>query len=93
MLLSWELPGEGTEVQLKSCMPGYYSMRDLNEDPNGCNNWPLHYRERHLPNGQIYNCSLAGATADSCFDYDKDAVKQKILEHEAIFKKQVLTRF
>lgn len=80
-------------MQLKSYMPGYYSMRDLNEDLNGCSNWPLHYRERCLPNGQVYSHSLAGADAGSCFDYDKDAVKQKMLEHEAIFKKQVLTCF
>ncbi|PKI75514.1 hypothetical protein CRG98_004184 [Punica granatum] len=79
----------GTEVQFKSHMPGYYSMRDLNEDANSYNNWPLHYRDGPLPNGQFYNYSRPSATADTYVDYDKDAVKQKMLEHEAIFKKQV----
>ncbi|KAK4785188.1 hypothetical protein SAY86_001877 [Trapa natans] len=81
--------GMGTEVQRKSSMPGYYSMRDLNEDLNGCSDWPLHFRERCLPNGQVYGHSLAGSAADLCLDYDRDAVKKKILEHDAVFKKQV----
>ncbi|KAK4762784.1 hypothetical protein SAY86_008552 [Trapa natans] len=75
----------GTEVQFKSSIPGYYTVRDLNEDLISCSDWPLHYRERCSPNGQVYGHSLGGAS----FDYNRDAVKKKILEHEAIFKKQV----
>lgn len=79
----------GTEMQFKSYMPRYCSMRDLNEDANVYVNWTLHYRDKPLPNGQFYDCSRPSATADSCIGYDKDSVKQKMLEHEAIFKQQV----
>ncbi|KAK4760435.1 hypothetical protein SAY87_005328 [Trapa incisa] len=79
----------GTEVQFKGYMSGYCSMRDLNEDVNSYSHWPLHYRDRSFPNGQLYDCSQPTSTADFCIGCEKDSVKKKMLEHEAIFKKQV----
>lgn len=79
--------GMGTKVQSKSYLPGYhYSMRDMNEDSNN-SSWPLFYTNKPLPNGQYYNSFLPRTVAEA---YDKDALKQKMLEHEAIFKYQVL---
>ncbi|KAK8647502.1 hypothetical protein V6N13_121238 [Hibiscus sabdariffa] len=78
----------GTKVQSKSYLPGYYSMRDLNEDSNSCS-WPLHYGDKTLTNGEYYNGYFPRAIADAYPGYDKDALKQKMLEHEAIFRAQV----
>ncbi|XP_061369674.1 uncharacterized protein LOC133312490 [Gastrolobium bilobum] len=75
----------GTKVQN---LPGYYSMRDLNEDSSSCG-WPLFYVDKTLTNGKHYNNYLPSATADACSVYNKDAVKRMMLEHEAIFKNQV----
>lgn len=74
-------------MQSKSYLPGYhYSTRDMNEDSNS-SSWPLFYTNKPLPNGQYYNSFLPRTVAEA---YDKDALKQKMLEHEAIFKNQVL---
>ncbi|KAH0991369.1 hypothetical protein GBA52_002852 [Prunus armeniaca] len=79
----------GTKMQCKSYLPGYYSVRDLNEDPNNCS-WPVYYGDKTLSNRQYCNGFLPRATADAYPGYDKDVVKQTMLEHEAIFKNQVL---
>ncbi|XP_010096566.2 uncharacterized protein LOC21387745 [Morus notabilis] len=78
----------GTKVQCKSYLPGYYSMRDLNDDSNSFG-WPLFYGDKPLTNGQYYNGFLPRVAADAYPGYDKDAVKRTMLEHEAIFKNQV----
>ncbi|KAL9328059.1 hypothetical protein ACSQ67_003062 [Phaseolus vulgaris] len=75
----------GTKVQN---LPGYYSMRDLNEESSSCG-WPLFYGDKSLSNGQYYNSYLPSSATDACSGYDKDAVKRMMLEHEAIFKNQV----
>ncbi|XP_057448154.1 uncharacterized protein LOC130739773 [Lotus japonicus] len=75
----------GTKVQNP---PGYYSMRDLNEESSSCG-WPLFYGDKTPTNGKHYNSYLPSPTADACSVYDKDAVKRMMLEHEAIFKNQV----
>lgn len=75
-------------MQCKSYLPGYYSVRDLNEDPNNCS-WPLYYGDKPLPNTQYYNGFLPRAPIDAYQGYGKDAVKQTMLKHEAIFKNQV----
>ncbi|XP_047150014.1 uncharacterized protein LOC124822090 isoform X1 [Vigna umbellata] len=74
----------GTKVQ---SLPGYYSMRDLNEESSSCG-WPLYYGDKTLANGHYHNY-LPSAAADACPTHDKDVVKQTMLEHEAIFKNQV----
>lgn len=63
-------------------------MRDLNEDSNSCS-WSLFNGERTLQNGHYYNGFLPGTAADNYTGFGKDKVKQKMLEHEAIFKNQV----
>ncbi|XP_054809570.1 uncharacterized protein LOC129311350 [Prosopis cineraria] len=73
----------GTKVQN---LPGCYSMRDLNEESSSCG-WPLLHGDKTHTNGQYYNDYQP--RADGCSVYDKDFVKQMMLEHEAIFKKQV----
>nr|KYP65789.1 hypothetical protein KK1_012055 [Cajanus cajan] len=75
----------GTKVQN---LPGYYSMRDLNEESSSCG-WPLFYGDKSLTNGQYYNNYLPSSTTDACSAYDKDIVKRMMLQHEAIFKDQV----
>ncbi|KAA0034455.1 uncharacterized protein E5676_scaffold1932G00040 [Cucumis melo var. makuwa] len=78
----------GTKVQYESYLPGYHSMRDLNEDSHGCS-WPLYYSEKSCQSGQYYNGILPRATSDAYLGCDRDAVKRTMLEHEAIFKNQV----
>ncbi|KAF5449558.1 hypothetical protein F2P56_029990 [Juglans regia] len=78
----------GTKVHCKSLLPGYYPMRDLNENSNSCS-WPLYYGDKTFVNGQYYNGFQLRAPTDLYPGYDKDVVKQTMLEHEAIFKKQV----
>ncbi|MBA0667672.1 hypothetical protein Goklo_000728 [Gossypium klotzschianum] len=78
----------GTKVQSKSYLPEFYSMRDFNEDSNGCS-WPLYYGDKTLTNGQYYNSFFPRAIADAYPEYDKDRLKRTMLEHEAIFHNQV----
>lgn len=78
----------GTEVQCKSYLPGYFSMRHCNQDSNDCS-WPLHYGDKMLTNGQYYNGFLPRAVADAYSGCDKDVIKRTMLGHEAIFKSQV----
>lgn len=75
-------------MQYESYLPGYHSMRDLNEDSHGCS-WPLYYSEKACQSGQYYNGILPRATSDAYLGCDRDAVKRTMLEHEAIFKNQV----
>ncbi|KAI4314110.1 hypothetical protein L6164_027046 [Bauhinia variegata] len=76
----------GTKVQN---LPGYYSMRDLNEESSSCG-WPLFYGDnKTLTSGQYYNNYLPSVTADACSAYDKDVLKRTMLEHEETFKNQV----
>ncbi|OWM75910.1 hypothetical protein CDL15_Pgr009554 [Punica granatum] len=78
----------GTEVHIKSNLTAYLSMRDLNEDSNGCS-WPIIYGDKALQNGLYQNGVLPRAATDAYLVYDKDIVKQTMLEHEAIFRDQV----
>lgn len=82
------IAGMGTKVQCKSYLPGYYPMRDLNQDSNSCS-WPPYYGDKTLTNGQYYNGFLPRAAAEAYSGYEKDVVKRTMLEHEAVFKKQV----
>ncbi|KAK6133645.1 hypothetical protein DH2020_032555 [Rehmannia glutinosa] len=63
-------------------------MRDLNEDSSS-SSWPLFYVDRTVPNGQYYNGFMPRSSVDGYPGHDKDALKQKMLEHEAVFKNQV----
>ncbi|KAE8657413.1 protein O-linked-mannose beta-1,4-N-acetylglucosaminyltransferase 2-like [Hibiscus syriacus] len=77
----------GTKVQLKSCLPGYFSMRDLNEDSNSCS-WPHYYEDKTLTNGQHYN-GFFSRNVDAYLGHDKDTLKRIMFKHEDIFKNQV----
>ncbi|CAN4124556.1 unnamed protein product [Withania somnifera] len=79
----------GTQVHYKGFLPSYYSMRDLNEDSNS-SSWPLIYGDKTIPNGQYCNGFTSRTITDAYLGYDKDMFKQKMLEHEAIFRNQVV---
>ncbi|KAH9626158.1 hypothetical protein KSS87_017682, partial [Heliosperma pusillum] len=78
----------GTKVQIENCLTGQSSTRDLTRETNG-GGWPSCYTGGSLPNGQFHYGYLARTIADSHPGYDKDVLKQTMLEHEAIFKDQV----
>ncbi|XP_055818624.1 uncharacterized protein LOC129887527 isoform X2 [Solanum dulcamara] len=79
----------GTQVHYKGYLPGYYSMRDLNEDSNS-SNWPLFYGDKIFTNGQYCNGFMSRTKTDAYPGYNKDVLKEKMLEHESIFKDQVV---
>ena len=64
-------------------------MRDLNEDYSS-SNWPLFYGDKPLADGKYYNSLLPRNVTNAYPGDDKDALKQTMLEHEAVFKHQVL---
>lgn len=79
----------GTKVQIENYLPAHYSMKDLNRESNGAS-WTSCYGEsNNLSNGQFYYGFLPRPVADAQPGYDKDVVKQTMLEHEAVFKNQV----
>ncbi|KAJ9694938.1 hypothetical protein PVL29_010425 [Vitis rotundifolia] len=68
---------QGTEVQCKGYLPGYYSTRYLNEDSNS-GSWPLYYGDETLTNGRYYNgCmpTLPRAIANAYTGYEMDVLK------------------
>ncbi|KAF9677115.1 hypothetical protein SADUNF_Sadunf08G0074200 [Salix dunnii] len=78
----------GMKVQCESYFPGYFLMRDLNEDSNSCS-WPLFYGDKTFTNGQYCNGFSPRVIADAYPGNNKDVVKRTMLEHEAIFKNQL----
>ncbi|XP_074309674.1 uncharacterized protein LOC141644120 [Silene latifolia] len=77
-----------TKVQIENCLRGQSSTRDISHESNG-GSWPSCYTDGSLPKGRFHYSYLARTIADSHPGYDKDVVKQTMLEHEAIFKDQV----
>ncbi|GAA0141694.1 hypothetical protein LIER_02778 [Lithospermum erythrorhizon] len=63
-------------------------MKDLNVDCNG-NGWHLFYGENNLENRQYYTTFIQRNVSDSHTGHDRNGLKQKMLEHDAIFKNQV----
>ncbi|GAA0161938.1 hypothetical protein LIER_18141 [Lithospermum erythrorhizon] len=78
----------GTQVQCKSYLGGHKPMKDLNDDCNG-NGWHLFYGEKNLGNRQYQTTFLQRTVVDAHTGHDKNGLKLKILEHDAIFKNQV----
>ncbi|KAI3970862.1 hypothetical protein MKX01_024509 [Papaver californicum] len=78
----------GTKIQCKSYSPLFHPMRDLNEDANS-GSWPVYYDDKMLKNEQYYNCFVARSEMNGYSDYDKEVLKQTILEHDNVFRKQV----
>lgn len=79
-------------MQIENYLPAHYPMKDLNRESNGAS-WPSCFGESNLSNGQLYYGFLPRTIVDSHPGYDKDFVKQTMLEHEAIFKNQVYICF
>ena len=75
----------GTKVQHTSYLPGFYAMRDLNEEAEGC--WSQYY-EDNTSGRNLYNGYQLRPT-NRYSEYDKEMLKRTMLEHEAIFRKQV----
>ena len=75
-------------MQIENYPVGHCSMRDLSRESNGAS-WPSCFRDHKLPSEQFYYGFVPGAVTDSHSGYDKEVVKQTMLEHEAIFKNQV----
>ncbi|KAK8579591.1 hypothetical protein V6N12_069906 [Hibiscus sabdariffa] len=55
----------------------------------GSEEWEQKWSLKTSTNGQYYDGFFPRATADAYPGYDKDALKRKMLEHEAIFRNQV----
>ncbi|KAJ0830836.1 hypothetical protein HanPSC8_Chr15g0660051 [Helianthus annuus] len=75
----------GTEVHSKNLFPGYHSMRNVNEDSNS-SSWHLF---NTLTNGHYYDGFTPRTVTDAYSGHDKDELKHKMLQHEAVFKDQV----
>ncbi|EPS69402.1 hypothetical protein M569_05366, partial [Genlisea aurea] len=80
----------GTKVQGESFSRALFSMRDLNEESSS-SSWPHFYNEKSPPFLQYNNGYLPPIIADGGHqdEHGKDTLKQKMLEHEAVFKNQV----
>ncbi|KAI4339383.1 hypothetical protein MLD38_024334 [Melastoma candidum] len=79
----------GTKIQVKGNFLGHHSMRDLNDNSSICS-WPPYPGDNMLPNGHYYNGYLPRATATEAYPVvGKGIVRQTMLEHETIFRKQV----
>ncbi|KAM0951415.1 hypothetical protein DsansV1_C03g0025301 [Dioscorea sansibarensis] len=76
----------GTKVQCKSYMPGYSLMRGHDDDRRG--NWSMFYDGNRGPNGYLYNAFML-KPMNGYSEYDKEMLKRTMLEHEAVFRKQV----
>ncbi|XP_074585833.1 uncharacterized protein LOC141841553 isoform X2 [Curcuma longa] len=81
----FDLKGMGTKVHCKSYLPGFQPAGDLNEDANF--SWTLFCEHKSIGR-QLYN-DFKPRGVGSCLEYDKDMLKRTMLEHEAIFQKQV----
>lgn len=64
-------------------------MRDLNDDSSS-SSWPLFYGDKMVANGQYYNGFMQRTLENGYSGHEKDTLKQKMLEHEAVFKNQVV---
>ncbi|URE03161.1 hypothetical protein MUK42_22713 [Musa troglodytarum] len=79
------LIGMVMKVQGKYHLPGYYSMQDIKEDAR--TSWSWFFQDKkfgeHLCNNHIPRL------VDGCSEHDKGMIRRTMLEHEAIFRKQV----
>ncbi|XP_031491773.1 uncharacterized protein LOC116258644 [Nymphaea colorata] len=77
----------GAKVQCNTYLPGYYHMRDLNDDTRStiCSQF---YDDRMMKSGPFCN-GFMQQSRDGYSEYDKEVLKQTMLKHEAIFRKQV----
>lgn len=78
--------GMQTDMQC-GYLPACYSSWDLNINAS-CSTWPLNNVNKIFKNGHNHNCGLTPPSPDQHFAY-KELLKQKMLQHEAIFRDQV----
>ncbi|XP_074336296.1 uncharacterized protein LOC141673444 [Apium graveolens] len=78
----------GTKVHCKSHTPGYYSICDMNENSSS-SIWSPFHGDKNLLNGQYCNGFIQRTVRDEYPEYEKDVLKQKMIEHEMVFKNQV----
>ncbi|XP_031286627.1 uncharacterized protein LOC116145325 [Pistacia vera] len=76
----------GTEVQSKMYLPGYYSLRDLN-DNTGSGSWSLCQQSNMF--GQYHDFFLTRQAIDVNEEHDKQHLRQTILKHESMFRHQL----
>lgn len=77
----------GEAVHCESFIP---LMRDQSEDSNSYS-WSMYSGDKNLPFGQQYQKGFSDRAAVDAYSggYEKDLLKQTMLEHESIFKNQV----
>nr|XP_010936384.1 uncharacterized protein LOC105056020 [Elaeis guineensis]XP_010936385.1 uncharacterized protein LOC105056020 [Elaeis guineensis]XP_019709918.1 uncharacterized protein LOC105056020 [Elaeis guineensis] len=75
----------GTKVQCKSYIPGYYPMTNLNKDSDS--SWSRYHEDKTF-SGPLYN-GFKVSPVNEHSEYDKEMLKRTMLEHEAVFRKQV----
>ena len=78
--------GMGTEFLYKMYMPGYNSMKDLDESSeNG--SWPSRHENKAFE--QHHGVFAAKPEIDRYSGYDKEHLRQTILRQENTFRHQV----
>lgn len=75
-------------MQCASFLPGFFSSRDLTVGDNG-GLWTLYNAEKILNNVHSRNVFLPMPTKDEISVYEKEVLRQTILQHESIFRDQV----
>ncbi|KAL2516104.1 uncharacterized protein Fot_30075 [Forsythia ovata] len=75
-------------MQCTSYIPVYYYARNLNAGANDFS-WPVFNGDISHKSGRSYNISLPPCSVDQYLGYDKEVMRQIMLEHEATFRLQV----
>ncbi|RWW16992.1 hypothetical protein GW17_00019097 [Ensete ventricosum] len=83
--VSLELAGMVMNVQGKYYFPGYYSMQEIKEDARS--SWSWYFQDKKFSE-HLYNNHVP-RLVDGCPEHDKGMIRRTMLEHEAIFRKQV----
>lgn len=78
----------GTKIQSKTYNPGYYSMRDLNNNA-GNGMWALSDEDKTLKNGMFYDSFLTSSAVNTYIGHEREKMRQTILKHESVFRNQV----
>ncbi|XP_065037406.1 uncharacterized protein LOC135672874 isoform X1 [Musa acuminata AAA Group] len=73
------------KVQGKYYLPGYNSMREIKEDARS--SWSWYFQDKKFSE-HLYNNHVP-KLVDGCSEHDKGMIRRTMLEHEAIFRKQV----
>ncbi|WOH16391.1 hypothetical protein DCAR_0935944 [Daucus carota subsp. sativus] len=78
----------GTKVHCESYTPGYYSIRDMNEDLS-TSIWSPFHGDKNLLNGHYCEGFMQRTVRDRYPENEKDVLKVKMIEHDTVFKNQV----